>query len=250
MTTDLVHCTVDGAVATITLDSPANRNALSSALVADLNRALDRAEQPDVRVIVLTHTGTTFCAGADLKERLAGPVDSTPMVRAFRRLMDSAQPTIAAVNGAVRAGGVGLMAACDLVVVPPSVDFAFTEVRIGAAAAIISVPILRRCAASKLVASFLTGESFTAAHALDIGLVSHVSNDVQGTVHTLTSGLLKAGPKALAATKQLLRTVPEMTIDDAFARMQQLSEAMFEGDEAKEGISAFFAKRPPSWANP
>src|SRR5262245_8440264 len=124
----VVSCSVADGVATITLDSPENRNALSRAVVGGLLDALDEAEQPDARVIVLTHTTTTFCAGADLKERRTGPVDSSPMVRVFRRLMEARQPTIAAVKGVVRAGGIGLMASCDLVVVPATADFAFTEV--------------------------------------------------------------------------------------------------------------------------
>ena len=243
----VVHCVAAKGVATITLDSPANRNALSRGLVADLHAALDRAEQSDVRVIVLTHTGTTFCAGADLKERLAGPVDSSPMVRAFRRLMDASQPSIAALHGVARAGGVGLMASCDLVVVQPSADFAFTEVRIGAAPAIISVPILRRCAAAQVAAAFLTGEIFGASRAREIGLVSHVADDVDAAVAELTAALLSGAPNALAATKAILHTVPGEPVDSAFARMQRLSESLFEGEEASEGMRAFIDKRAPSW---
>jgi ferredoxin len=139
---ELVHCSVEGGVATITLDSPANRNALSRQLVTELNEALDRAEQPDVRVVVLTHTAPAFCAGADLKERGSGPTSNGPMANAMERLAGSAAPTIAAVNGSVRAGGIGIMAACDLVVVNNAVTFAFTEV-LGVAPAMIA-PILAR----------------------------------------------------------------------------------------------------------
>ena len=120
-TDELVHLDLADGVATITLDSPANRNALSRRLVGDLHGALDDAETAiaagDVRSIVLTHTPPAFCAGADLKERASGPPDSAPVVRAFERLMDAAVPTIAAVSGPARAGGIGLMASCDLVVV-------------------------------------------------------------------------------------------------------------------------------------
>ena len=252
MTDTVVHCEVSNGIATITLDSPSNRNALSNQLVTDLHSALDRAESNDVRVIVLTHTGNTFCAGADLRERSSGPVDSSPMVRAFQRLMDSRQPTVAAVKGFVRAGGVGLMASCDLVVVPATADFAFTEVRIGAAPAIIAVPILRRCSAAQLAAPFLTGEVFDAAHARAIGLVSHVAADAGGVddqVAMLCAGMLRAGPNALAATKSILRTVPGELLDQAFPRMQQLSESVFESAEASEGMEAFFAKRAPSWVS-
>ena len=240
---ELVHCSVDGGVATITLDSPANRNALSRQLVGELHDALDRAEQPDVRVIVLTHTGPTFCAGADLKERSTTPADSTPMARAIERLGTSAAPTIAVVNGSVRAGGVGIMAACDLVVVARAVTFAFTEVRIGVAPAIISVPILARCGWSKLAGPFLTGETFDTATAKDMGLVTHVTDDVVDTVDRLLAGVLAGAPGAVAATKRVLRqSQPNM------ADMQALSEALFQSAEAAEGMRAFAEKRTPSWA--
>lgn len=248
----VVRVQVVNSVATITLDSQGNRNALSRRLVADLHSALDRAEADDVRVIVLGHAGPAFCAGADLKERAGdhatGPADSSPMVRAMRRLMTARQPTIAVVEGAVRAGGIGLMAACDLVVVATDTTFAFTEVRIGVAPAIISVPILARCPWSKLAAPFLTGEAFDAAAARDIGLVTHVADDVSAAVRALTAGILAAAPGAVAATKRLLRDAAEL--DEAFESMRHLSEALFASEEGREGMAAFAEHRPPRWAVP
>jgi enoyl-CoA hydratase len=243
-TRPVVRCEVTDGVATITLDSPTNRNALSRALLAGLHDALDRAEQPDVRAIVLTHTAPAFCAGADLKERSSGPADSTPMVRAMQRLIEASQPTIAAVQGPVRAGGIGLMASCDLVVVQPDVTFAFTEVRIGVAPAIISVPILQRCGWSKLAAPFLTGEAFDAVAAKDLGLVTHVADDVPAAVRTLVDGVLLGAPNAVAATKRLLRG------GSTWAEMQALSEALFSSDEAREGMAAFAERRTPRWPTP
>jgi enoyl-CoA hydratase len=245
----VVRCEVVDAVATITLDSPGNRNALSRQLVEDLNLALDRAEQPDVRAIVLTHTAPAFCAGADLKERLAttGPPDSSSVVRAIRRLEEANQPTIAALTGPARAGGLGLMAACDLVVVAPTVDFALTEVRIGVAAAMISVPILRRAPWSKLAAAFLTGETFSAATAKEIGLITHVADDVAATVAQLVEGILLGAPGAIAATKRLLRTVGDLDRDVAYPAMAKLSGELFDGPEGREGMTAFIEKRRPSW---
>lgn len=236
-----VRCEVVGGVATITLDSPSNRNALSSELLRDLHHALDRAEQPDVRVIVLAHTPPVFCAGADLKQRSGGPTDSTPMVRAMQRLADADQPTIAAVQGPVRAGGIGMMASCDMIVVQPDVTFAFTEVRIGVAPAIISVPILARVPWSKLAAPFLTGEAFGAADALDMGLVTHVVDDVPATVAALAAGVLAGAPGAVAATKRLLRSERD------WAEMQALSESLFMSAEAAEGMRAFAERRSPTW---
>jgi methylglutaconyl-CoA hydratase len=144
-TNDAVRCRVDGrGVARVVLDQPDNRNALSQALVGGLLDAVDRCDESDVRVIVLGHTPPVFCAGADLRERRDGRIDSSGFVEVLQRLMTHRCPTIAAVEGPVRAGGIGLMAACDLVVVRPDTTFAFTEVRIGVAPAIISVPILER----------------------------------------------------------------------------------------------------------
>lgn len=237
-----VQCQVEGGVATITLDSPANRNALSTALLTSLHEALDRAEQPDVRVIVLTHTPPVFCAGADLRERSNGPTDAGPMMRAMRRLVQATQPVIAAVQGPVRAGGIGLMASCDLVVVQRDVTFAFTEVRIGVAPAIISVPILQRVPWTQLAAPFLTGETFDASTALDMGLVTHVSDDVPTTVRALVDGVLAGAPGAVAATKRLLRG------ERSWEAMQSLSEELFGSAEAAEGMRAFAEKRTPRWA--
>lgn len=259
---ELVHCNVAGGVATITLDSPDNRNALSRQLVADLSTALDRAEQPDVRAVVLTHTPPVFCAGADLKERAAdtspppsaGPAGSVPasagnpMSRAIERLGSMPAVTIAAVDGPVRAGGIGIMAACDLVVVNASVSFALTEVRIGVAPAIISVPILARCGWSRLAAAFLTGEPFDAHEARDMGLVTHVTDDVAATVGRLIDGVLAGAPGAVAAAKKLLRRPPQGDTAERLAEMAVLSDALFRSDEAAEGMRAFAEKRPPKWA--
>ena len=247
----VVDCVVVDGIATITLDSQHNRNALSRQLLSDLHRALDEAEAVDARAIVLTHRGPAFCAGADLKERAAAgsaSADSSPFVGALERLMDAACPTIAVVNGAVRAGGIGLMAACDLVVVHDSTTFALTEVRIGVAPAIIAVPILRRVAPSRIAAAMLTGESFDADSAREMGLVTHVSSDVISTVDDLCEGILQGAPAAVAATNRVLHTVADTDRDAAFAAMATLSNEMFNGPDAAEGMAAFAEKRPPKWS--
>lgn len=243
---ELVRSETAGGRVTITLDSQANRNALSQQLVRELGECLDAATA--ARVIVLRHEGPAFSAGADLKERRDdGAVDSRPMVAVMERLMDVPCPTIAAVKGAVRAGGIGLMASCDLVVVDPSVSFALTEVRIGVAAAIISVPILRRVPPGKIAAAMLTGEPFDAHHAREIGLISHVADDVDATVDRLCEGVLAGAPGAVAATKDILRRVPGMERDAAFDEMRRLSEALFRGPEGQEGMAAFRERRAPVW---
>lgn len=234
-------------ISTITLDSQHNRNALSRQLLEELHTALDEAEAQDARAIVLRHEGPAFCAGADLKERSSGPPDSGPMVSALERLMDTPRPTIAAVNGAVRAGGLGLMTACDLIVVEQSVTFALTEVRIGVAAAIISVPILRRVPPGKIAAAMLTGEVFSAADAREMGLITHVTSDVSATVNDLINGILAGAPRAVAATKAMLHRVPTLDRTTGFAEMRALSEEFFSGPDAAEGMAAFIEKRLPAW---
>ena len=244
---ELVSTMVDDALATITLDSQHNRNALSKQLVSELHDGIDRAEAADVRAIVVRHEGPAFCAGADLKERSDGPPDSEPFATAMTRLMDTPRPTIAAVNGAVRAGGIGLMASCDLVVVHESVSFALTEVRIGVAAAMISVPILRRVPVSRITAAFLTGEPFDATEARSMGLVTHVTNDVGETVATLVDGIRAGAQRAVAETKRMLHHVPTLERDEALRQMTALSNELFGGPDAAEGMAAFREKRQPSW---
>jgi enoyl-CoA hydratase len=252
--TELVRTVIDGGVATITLDSQHNRNALSRQLLAELHAGIDAAEAADARAIVLRHEGPAFCAGADLKERAAA-ADNGPetgpnqMVTALQRLMDTERPTIAAVNGAVRAGGIGLMASCDLVVVNSNTTFALTEVRIGVAAAIISVPILRRVPAGKIAAAMLTGEQFDAPEARTIGLVTHVTHDVDATVQSLIDGIRAGAPRAVRETKALLRRVPTLDRDVAFAEMGSLSDELFASAEAQIGMQAFKEKRLPSWGD-
>lgn len=246
---ELVRHELADGVATITLDSQHNRNALSSQLIREVAECLDEAESADARAIVLRHEGPAFCAGADLKERssASGPPDSSPMVDVMRRLMDTGRPTIAAVDGAVRAGGIGLMASCDLVVVDRSVTFALTEVRIGVAAAIISVPILRRVPPGKIAAAMLTGEVFDADEARSIGLVTHVSDDVAATVAELCDGIRAGAPRAVRETKHLLHRVPTLDRDAAFDEMRALSDELFAGPDAQEGMAAFKEKRRPTW---
>ncbi len=248
--TPLVRLAVQDEIATITLDSQHNRNALSRRLVTELDQALTDAEAADSRAIVLRHEGPAFCAGADLKERASDDPadrDGAPFVSVMSRLMDTERPTIAAVNGAVRAGGIGLMASCDLVVVHESVTFALTEVRIGVAAAMISVPILRRVPPSRLAAAFLTGETFDAHEARSVGLITHATDDVDATVAELCHGIRCGARRAVAETKRILRLVPALDRDDAFAQMTELSNELFAGPDAAEGMAAFREKRRPAW---
>lgn len=244
----LVHLDLDDAVATITLDSQHNRNALSMQLIGEFNEALDTAEGAAPRAIVVRHEGPAFCSGADLKERASqGIPDSTPMIRVMQRLMDADCPTIAAVDGAVRAGGMGVMASCDLIVVNPAVTFSLPEVRIGVAPAIVLVPLLRRVPASLLAATTLTGEPIDAPTARRIGLVTHVADDVAAAVAELLGNIKLGAPTAVAESKRALWSVAAMERDDALAAMKVLSESLFNSADAQEGMRAFAEKRPAAW---
>jgi methylglutaconyl-CoA hydratase len=245
----LVSVTGDGGVATITLDSPRNRNALSRRLVTELREALTTALGDDgVRVVVLTGTGTVFCAGADLKEQSAGePLPDVPGL--VRLIWDSPKPVVARLNGPARAGGLGLVTACDLAVAPDTATFAFTEVRLGVVPAMIAVTCLRRMDPRAAAEYFLTGEVFDARRAQEIGLINRAvpAGELDAAVAHYTGMLLRGAPEALAIAKRLPRTVPAMDVEEGFAAMAELSTERFGSDEAREGIAAFLEKRDPRW---
>ncbi len=254
MTDELVHLDVAEGVATITLDSPTNRNALSSRLRRELLGHLDAARADGgVRVIVLTHTGPVFCAGMDLKEsRGAGAQDQgvNEVPQILQTLWTSPKPVVAKLTGAARAGGVGLVAACDIAVAAAEATFAFTEVRIGVVPAVISVTVLPRLLPRAAHELFLTGETFDARRAAAIGLLNSAvpADALDGEVRRYVEALRLGAPGALAATKAMLGRERPATLDAQFAEMLELSARHFAGAEGQEGIRAFAEKRPPAWA--
>ena len=250
--TPLVRSERRGPAAVVTLDSPSNRNALSRALVEQLHTALATAtDDSDVRVVVLTGAGPVFCSGADLKEQAAGGGPGlVGLPEVLTLLMQGPKPVVARVNGPARAGGVGLLASCDLSVGLTGATFAFSEVRIGVAPAVISVPCLRRMDRRAARELFLTGEPFDGATAVETGLLDRaVSEDeLDATVDDLVGRLALGAPQALAATKRLLLEVPGQDVAEDFQRMAALSAERFGSDEAREGMTAFREKRRPAWA--
>jgi methylglutaconyl-CoA hydratase len=246
----VLQVSVARGVATLTLDSPANRNALSRALRAQLRAGLEEALADDaVRVVVLDHTGRVFCSGMDLSEAAGGSSEDQG-VREFPELLSlvwsSPKPVVAIVRGPARAGGVGLLAACDVVVAASSATFAFSEVRLGLVPAVISAVVLPRMTSHVAHRLMLTGEVFDAAAAVAGGLVDLVAADAD--VDELLAGQLTAlaagAPTALAETKRLLRArQPELSFDD----LLDLSARFFAGEEGQEGIAAFREKRPARW---
>jgi len=247
----LVRAETAGGICTVTLDSPHNANALSTGLLTQLRGALDRAmSDPGTRLVVLTGAGKVFCAGADLKEALTSPTGATSLMsEVIQLLWDSSKPVICRVNGAARAGGIGLVAASDLAVAVDRASFAFSEVRIGVVPAVISVPCLRRMPSRAAAEYFLTGEVFGAARATEIGLLTRSvpAEDLDAEVARYAGMLLRGAPGALAGTKGVLRDVPAQTVAGGLARMAELSGQYFGSDEAREGMTAFAAKRDPAW---
>ncbi|MFD6974885.1 enoyl-CoA hydratase family protein [Streptomyces sp. NPDC059949] len=241
----LVHAAQATGVATLTLDSPANRNALSAELVADLRAALAAAgADPAVRAVVLTHTGTTFCSGADLKSPF-DPADFLALLRETARLP---KPVLARVTGHVRAGGLGLLGVCDIAAAGPRSSYAFTETHLGLAPAVISIPLLPRLDPRAAARYFLTAETFDAAEAARIGLLTLHADDVDKALEPVLAGLRKASPQGLAATKALTAAAVCEALERDGARLTELSAGLFASAEAREGITARFERRDPSWA--
>ncbi|MCX4779177.1 enoyl-CoA hydratase family protein [Streptomyces sp. NBC_01264] len=242
----LVHAERTPGLTTLTLDSPANRNALSAALVQELRTALaTAAAEASTRAIVLTHTGTTFCAGADLKS----PCDPADFLALLREIAELRVPVVARVTGHVRAGGLGLLGVCDIAAAEQASTYAFTETHLGVVPAVISAPLLPRLDPRAAARYFLTAEVFDAAEATRIGLLTlHTPDaDVDKVLAPVLDGLLKAGPEALAATKRLVTAPVRASLERDGTALTELSARHFASAEAREGITARFERREPSW---
>ncbi|KGN34764.1 enoyl-CoA hydratase [Knoellia sinensis KCTC 19936] len=249
-----VRATTTGGVATIALDSPHNRNALSDQLVRELHEALEAAATDDaVRCVVLTHTGGTFCAGADLSEASSGAVGDPARARAdqlvdlLRGIVALPKPVVGRIDGHVRAGGMGLVAACDMVVAGPSSTFALTESRLGLAASVISLVLLPRVESRAASRYFLTGSTFDATEAAHIGLVTAAADHVDAVVGDLTTELARCSPQGLRETKLLVNHDLLAGIDAHRDRVAEQSSRLFSSEEAREGMTAFLERRTPRW---
>lgn len=234
----------DRGITTLTLDTPHNRNALSAPLVTALARELDRAgRDPQVRAVLLTHTGGTFCAGADLKEATS-PDGPRRLAELLLAVVELPKPVVARTTGHVRAGGLGLLAACDIAVAGAAATFAFTESRLGLAPAVISLPVLPRLDPRAAARYYLTGETFGPAEAVRIGLASAGDDALPG----ILDGLRAASPQGLAESKRLTTAA----VRRAFARDTEAvvaqSARLFSSPEAAEGVRALLERREPPWA--
>jgi methylglutaconyl-CoA hydratase len=249
---------VDAGVATLTMDHPENRNALTVELLDELGQGLERALADDsVRVIVLTNTGPAFCAGADLKAGRGGafaasarPTYGVPHILTL--ITDSPKPVVGRVAGHCMGGGVGLAAACDISIAADDVRFGFTEVRIGVAPSVISVVVLPKLRRADALELMLTGARVTAGRAAEVGLITRAvpAAELDGAVAAMVDQLVAGGPIALAATKDLVNRVPLLGRDDAFAWTTQRSVELFASDEAAAGMAAFRDRVPAPWIPP
>ena len=250
----LVGYDVALGVATVTLDSPGNRNALSTALLAELVDALRAALADEaVRVIVLSHTGPVFCSGADLKETAAavaaGELPISRVGEVLELIWQSPKPVVARLAGPARAGGLGLVAAADLAVCTTAATFAFSEVRLGVIPAVISATVLPRLSPRAAAELYLTGATFDGVRAAEIGLVTAAvpAEALDETVRGYVAALVRGAPRALAGAKQLLQRPKADTLSDEIEALTAISVSYFGSPEGVEGVLAYREKRDPSW---
>jgi len=251
VTDQLIQYSADRGIARLALDSPHNRNAISAALLAQLAQALATAAADDeVRAVELTHTGTTFCAGADLTEAREGGMQAgtSRVLDLLREIIAMPKPVVASIDGHVRAGGMGLVGACDIAIAGPASTFAFSEVRLGLAPAMISLTTLPRLTARAAGRYYLTGETFDAAAAARIGLITEAVDDVDAGTLAVLDALRSASPQGLRETKPLLTAGLLSAFDASSDALAAQSARLFASEEAREGMQAFLARRPPRWA--
>jgi len=255
-----IQLAYDGGIATITLNRPDKRNAISYELIEDLLTALAEVAKSSARVLILTGSGNAFCSGMDL-ENLKALIGRTPeqnvedsqvMARLFRTLYDFPKPTIAAVNGAAIAGGTGLATLCDFTLAVPEAKFGYTEVRIGFVPAIVSTFLLRQVGEKIARDLLLTGRLFDAAEALRIGLINEIvaAEGLMNRARQLAGQLMENSPASLFYTKQLLSEAAGADLDAQIEAAVRENAAIRSTADFREGISSFLEKRKPKWSSP
>ena len=246
--TELVHVEVEGPLATVTLDSQHNRNALSRQLVTELVAALQSADDdPGVRVVALMAAGPTFCSGADLSEATGeGMGEGARRIVALQSLLlTMSKPVVTRVHGAVRAGGIGIVASSDVVIAADDATFALTEVKLGLAAAIISLTVHARMTPRAAALTTLGGEVFSGADAAAYGLVTQAvpAADLDGRVAEVCAQLATGAPQGLRESKAILNRDLVARIDAHGEEMAALSARLFASDEARAAMTAFLNRK-------
>jgi methylglutaconyl-CoA hydratase len=258
MSYETIQLAYDSDVATITLNRPDKRNAISFDLIDDLLRALKEVEASDALILILTGAGKAFCSGLDLDNLKAllgrspedNLKDSQTMVKLFRSLYEFPKVTIAAVNGAAIAGGTGLALLCDFTLAVPEAKFGYTEVRIGFVPAIVSTFLLRQVGEKQARDLLLTGRIFAADEAARIGLVSEIvaPENLMTRARELASQLMENSPSSLRATKKLLTNHARAELDAQIEAAVRENAAIRTTADFREGIASFLEKRKPVWS--
>jgi methylglutaconyl-CoA hydratase len=247
----------EGGIATITLNRPEKRNAISFELIGELMHAFDAIEQSDAQVVIITGAGKAFSAGMDLEnlKQLLGRTheqnleDSATMARFFRRVYGFPLPTIAAVNGASIAGGTGIANMCDFTLAVPEAKFGYTEVRIGFVPAIVSSFLVLQVGHKIARDLLLTGRIFDAAEAHRFGLVNEVvaAERLLSRARELAQQLMQNSPASLRATKKLINGFIREVLDRQIAEAIQDNARIRTTADFREGITSFLEKRQPRW---
>lgn len=236
-----------GGVATITLDSPHNRNALSRQLLTELTAHLETAAaDPSVKVVVLRSSGRVFCSGADLAEASTVPMEegARAIVDLQRLIVTLPKPVVVVVEGAARAGGIGIVAAADIAIVAEDATFALTEVKLGLTPAVISLTVLPRLTSRAAALTALGGEVFSGADAASYGLVTRAvpAVELEASVRAQVASLATGAPQGLAETKKLLARDLLHRIEADGEAMVELSARLFGSDAAREAMQAFLSR--------
>src|SRR6202050_3746690 len=245
------------AIATITLNRPDKRNAISYELIHDLIRALEEVNNSSVRILILTGKGKAFCSGMDLDnlKALIGRTqeqnleDSRTMVTLFRSLYEFPKPTIAAVNGAAIAGGTGLALLCDFTLAVPAAKFGYTEVRMEFFPAIVATFLLRQVGEKIARDLLLTGRLFDAAEALKMGLINEIvaPEKLFDRARELAEQLAENSPLSLLQTKRLLTDHARAELDAQIEAAIREHAGIGESADSRKGIESFLEKRKPKW---
>lgn len=248
MPEELVHYAVSDAVATITLDSQHNRNALSQLLVTELVERLERADSdPEVKVALIRQQGAVFCSGADLTEATSVGMEegARRIVALQRQILTMDKPVVTRIDGAVRAGGIGIVAASDVAINAEDATYALTEVRLGLAAAIISLTVHARMNPRAAALTTLGGEVFTGLKAAEYGLVTRAvpAEELDGAVDAVCGQLASGTGQGLRESKRILNADLVRRIDDLGADMAALSARLFASDEARAAMAAFLNRK-------
>lgn len=245
---ELVHLEVSDQVAVITLDSGHNRNALSRQLVTELAQHLATADaDPEVRAVLLKSAGPVFCSGADLSEAAGGGMEegAKGLVALLRQIATAEKPVVVELAGPVRAGGLGIVGAADIVIAAESVTFQLTEVRLSLAPYVIALTLLPRLTSRAASDTFLTGRKFGAAEAAAYGLVTQTVADQElpAAVAESLGNLRKGFPQGLRETKKLLNRELVERIDGLGDEFAASSAKLFGSDEAREAMMAFLNRK-------